>query len=143
MPDDENSSLPEERTFEDGALYELALQYVNECYADVGEEEKKKSKKIVGDRKSVRFPNMAGFCRYIGIGHSELERIMRDYPREYGMVCAVFEDEAFNSDVSPSILTAYLKQRLGYGEKSDTKSSKYEDSDIRLVFEHDIYEDGG
>ena len=53
----------------------------------------------------------------------------------------VLEDEALNAELSPTVLTAYLKKRLGYGEKSEATTSA-ECGQLRLVFEHDILEDG-
>ena len=51
------------------------------------------------------------------------------------------EDEALNaSSVSPTLITAYLKRRLGYAEKPEASSA--ECGDVRVIFEHDITEDG-
>lgn len=88
------------------------------------------------------FPNLAGFCRYMGCGLGELTEMRECYPELYGRVCAVLEDEALNFSLSPTVLTAYLKQRLGYGEKPDSADSATECGEMRLVFEHDILEDG-
>ena len=49
--------------------------------------------------------------------------------------------EALNAELSPTVLTAYLKKRLGYGEKSEATTST-ECGQLRIVFEHDILEDG-
>ena len=59
------------------------------------------------------------------------------------MLCAMFEDEALNSGLSATLISAYLKKHLGYGDKAETASkSSMELEQIKLVFEHDIYEDG-
>ena len=55
----------------------------------------------------------------------------------------MFEDEALNSELSPTVVTAYLKQRLGYGEKQETHRASCELPELKLVFDHDIFEDGG
>ena len=97
---------------------------------------------IMGKNKS-RFPNLAGFCRYLGIGVEALEEIFKDYPQSYDVICAVFEDEALNSELSPTIINTYLKQRLGYGEKAELKQAACQLPELKLVFDHDIFEDGG
>lgn len=89
-----------------------------------------------------RFPNLAGFCRYLGFGLERLEETFRDSPDEYGALCAVFEDEALNSELSATLISAYLKQRLGYGEAKETKRASCELPEVKLVFDHDIFEDG-
>lgn len=96
----------------------------------------------MGKNKS-RFPNLAGFCRYLGVGVESLEEAFKEYPESYNALCAVFEDEALNSELSPTVITAYLKQRLGYGEKQEVKQASYQLPELKLVFDHDIFEDGG
>ena len=74
------------------------------------------------------------------MGLEEIEALRRRSPEVWGRICALLEDEALNSDLSPTLLSAYLKRRLGYGEKSE-----HIDADcgqMTLVFEHDIAEDG-
>lgn len=85
------------------------------------------------------FANLAGLCRYIGIGLSDLAVFSEEYPDEYDKLHAVFEDEALNSDVSPTILSAYLKKRLAYTKESDGAE---EAKEVRYCFEHDIFADG-
>ena len=90
-----------------------------------------------------RFPNMAGYCRYLGVGVEQFCLSMKERQEEYDMLCAMFEDEALNSGLSATLIAAYLKKHLGYGEKTDTASkSSMELDQVKLVFEHDIYEDG-
>ena len=81
---------------------------------------------------------MAGFCRYLGISTDELERLSRDFPVQYGRLISVFEDEALNSGLSPTLLSAYLKKRIGY----EVAKKSACDEQIRISFEHDILEDG-
>lgn len=102
-------------------LYDLVENYIVEC----GNLEK--------------FPNIAGFCRYCGIGISELEDIAVAFPKEYDALCSIFEDEALNYDTAVSLIGSYLKRRLGYG---DEKRTDEKDSAVNVIFKHDIMKDG-
>ena len=120
-----------------GEITTLLERYLQSCHAEQGrdtmETEKKKTK------KETIFPNLAGFCRFIGVGTSELESYGKSNPNEYERVLTVLEDEALNSGVSPALVSAYLKKRLGYdGSKPQENTSQLE-----IKFEHDIFEDGG
>ncbi len=86
-----------------------------------------------------RLPNLAGFCATMGCGTQDAAELKRHYPRIFDFLCAVLEDEVLNFSHSPALLNSYLKERLGYGEKSDS-----DDTDIPLqpIFEHDILADG-
>ena len=97
---------------------------------------------VMGKSKS-RFPNLAGFCRYLGVGIDTLEEAFSGFKESWSALCAVFEDEALNSELSPTVVTAYLKQRLGYGEKQEMHKASCELPELKLVFDHDIFEDGG
>ena len=88
-----------------------------------------------------RFPNLAGFCRRLGVGISGLESVEREYPEQYGALLAILEDEALNSDKSVSLINAYIKERINFKERNEGSASLY-DEGIRVVFEHDIIEDG-
>ena len=89
-------------------------------------------------RKEAVFPNLAGFCRFIGISTSELEEFGKSSPNEYEKILTVLEDEALNSGLSPALVSSYLKKRLGYdGAKIQGSASQLE-----IKFEHDIFEDG-
>ncbi|MBQ7384079.1 MAG: hypothetical protein IJV72_04735 [Clostridia bacterium] len=120
-----------------GLLHTLAEEYVLSCgesASDESQSEKKREKK-----KKKRFPNVAGFCRYFRVGEAEYACLCAKYPTEFDRLGALFEDEALNSEVSPTILSAYLKKRLGY-EKSG--GSEVCDGQLKIVFDHDIMEDG-
>ena len=78
----------------------------------------------------------------MGCGVGASEELRTSAPDAYDLLCAVLEDEALNFSISPTVMSAYLKQRLGYGEKPDTPASSAECGEMRLVFEHDILEDG-
>lgn len=88
-----------------------------------------------------RIPNLAGFCRYFGGSMGDILRLRESRPSLYGEICAALEDEAINSKMSSSVLSVYLKQRLGYvGERPPERDE--EGTGVRLVFEHDPYADG-
>ena len=84
-----------------------------------------------------RFPNIAGFCRFMRVDIGELEQLRREFPKEYGRILSVFEDEALNSDLSSALLSSYMKKRLLY--ESTPKSDA---GGIKVCFEHDIFSDG-
>lgn len=130
---------------EKGKIDELLKSYIELCAtvedhsdtrSDVTTDEKKK-----GRKPSTRqlFPNLAGFCRYLGIGTQELERILGEFPDEYDRILAVLEDEALNSGISATLLSAYLKKRLGYDATSKSQGTS---AQLEICFEHDIMEDG-
>ena len=68
--------------------------------------------------ESESFPNLAGFCRFCGIGEDRFARLRQRWPEACDFVITALEDEALNADLSSSLVTAYLKHRLGYGEVS-------------------------
>ena len=96
-----------------------------------------------GQKKHSRFPNVAGFCRFFGISSDELDYMKEKYPDSYSALCLILEDEAFNAEISASVLSAYLKKRLGYGEKEGSDDSGVcSAGPLKLIFEHDIRSDG-
>ena len=116
-------------------LDQILSEYLYDC-AKAGEN----SREIPEKKKATahgRFPNFAGFCRYLGVGSETAKRILEDYPAESGRLLATLEDEALNSTVSPTLLSAYMKKRVGYEKESDTGG------DTQIVcFDHDIWGDG-
>ena len=71
----------------------------------------------------------------------DIARLRESRPSLYGEICAALEDEAINSKMSSSVLSVYLKQRLGYvGDRPPEREE--EGACVRLVFEHDPYADG-
>ena len=114
-----------------GRLKGLIERYLKTCRPPDGE-----------DKKSSRFPNLAGFCRWLGCGMGSVERLLSSNPEAADYLLAVMEDEALNAPViSPTVVGAYLKRRLSYGEKPPSRSGS-DSGELRLVFEHDIAEDG-
>ena len=132
---------------ENGQITEMLKQYIINCYCDDspaqestasmdGNSNTKREKK---QTKKYSFPNLAGFCRYLNIGTDELDVLEEEFPTQYGRILAVLEDEALNSGVSPTLISAYLKKRLKYDPLSQ-KSARGEQ--LQISFEHDIFEDG-
>ena len=139
-----NEDMEKEPLMREG--WEISLPSQLEAYLAFCRE---KSGEATGSRRSSGggerfFPNMAGFCRWLGGGISLVEGLKEADPEGYGLLCATLEDEALNSSVSPTVLSAYLKRRLGYAEKDEDvkRSTEAECEQIRLVFDHDITEDG-
>lgn len=118
--------------FDRESVIAAAAEYVELCRNEA-----------VGAKSRGRFPNLAGFCRHLGLGVDEFREGFAEHPDVYGALCAVFEDEALNSELSPTVITAYLKQRLEYGERAEPKRAACELPEVKLVFDHDIFEDGG
>ena len=111
-----------------GSLSPMAIRrsleaYTASCAAETG--------------KDKRFPNMAGFARFLGISLEELAVYMEAHPKVYARVRTVLEDEALNSAMKPTVLSVYMKQRLGYDGSEEANEP------IQVVFEHDIGKDGG
>ncbi|MBE6600602.1 MAG: hypothetical protein E7640_05340 [Ruminococcaceae bacterium] len=92
-------------------------------------------------KSSARFPNLAGFCRQFGLRHDDLLRLKKERPDLYDHLLFVLEDEALNFSVSSTLTAAYLKHRLGYGDREETVSVA-NGGEMRLIFEHDIEKDG-
>ena len=120
-----------ERIADRGKLPMFLEKYVREC------------RKAEESRRGGRLPNLAGFCRWLGCGVGEVETLRLTHPAEADYLAAVMEDEALNTPaVSPTVVSAYLKRRLGYADKTDSAAAQAECGEVRLVFEHDISEDG-
>lgn len=120
-----------------GEIINLLEKYLCSCHSKHDQDSLQNEKKNL--KKETVFPNLAGFCRFIGVGTSELESYGKSNPSEYERVLTVLEDEALNSGVSPALVSAYLKKRLGYDGARPQESS----SQLEIKFEHDIFEDGG
>ena len=108
-------------------LSDLAEKYIFSC------------RETVDSKKNGRFPNLAGFCRFFGFSGEILEKIKSDYPDSYSTLCMIFEDEALNSELSPTLLSVYLKKRMRYGDAVEEKVGAKE---VRYCFEHDVFADG-
>ncbi len=85
------------------------------------------------DRKKATFANVAGFCRSAGIPVSRFREFEKEFPEEFGIAGAYFEDAALNSGATASLISLYLKQ---YGIWGD----EHEGSELEC--DHDLYADG-
>lgn len=95
-----------------------------------------------------RIANVAGFCRFCGAGVEEFDGLRETAPEIHSALCAILEDEALNSAMSASVLSIYLKMRLGYAEgkqeKPDPRASPTvtQSGQLRIIFDHDGFADG-
>ena len=87
------------------------------------------------------FPNLAGFARMLGVSVVTLKKVNAHWPEQYGAMLAILEDEALNTEKSATIINTYLKEHLGFGEKREGDEILPMGS-LKMVFEHDILEDG-
>ena len=148
----DQSECPIKELFASGEIHTLLEKYIRDCeiagsdlscrdttteQADLFDRNSRKQKKQTKCKSS--FPNLAGFCRYLGIGSDELSELAEEYPKDYGRILTALEDEALNSALSPTLISSYLKKRLGYGS---IKGSEACSSQVQIQFEHDIFEDG-
>ncbi len=99
----------------------------------------KKKHKQKHPKDSPLFPNLAGFCRYLGTSPEELYEAADGTPQSYARILAVLEDEALNSSLGTTVLTAYLKKRCGYDKENESSGAS---TQLSIKFEHDIFEDG-
>ena len=128
-----NKSRSLKDAVESGRLERYLSGYLKSCLPSPAADPK---------RDRGRFPNLAGFCRWLGCGLSELDSLRISFPDAHDYLCAVMEDEALNNAaLSPTLATAYLKRRLGYAERSEGVSEAT-CGEMRVIFEHDISEDG-
>lgn len=117
------------RAAKEGSLARKLKQYVKSCRPPPDADPKKEG----------RLPTLAGFCGKLGCGVSAVPELQRQFPEQFEYLCAVLEDEALNATrCSPTIVNAYLKEHFGYGEKAP----EADEEAVRLIFEHDILEDG-
>ena len=131
-----------------GRIYHILEEYLSACSTECTEEaaisSSSEDKAKISRRKDKRgeikplFPNLAGFCRYLKISIDDFEAICDEFSSEYGRILTTLEDEALNSELSSTLVSAYLKKRLKY-EKHTMNSPN---SQLEIKFEHDIWEDG-
>ena len=86
-----------------------------------------------------RFPNIAGLCRYLNTGMSDVFALRDTMPEEYDKLLAIFEDEALNSQISPTVISAYMKKRIGFVITDEGADASGE---VLYEFEHNIFADG-
>ena len=120
------------RTLEIGKLPILAERYVDRCRGNLSDE---------GEAVEIRFPNLAGFARSLGVGTVVLCEMAAEYPDQYDAMLAIFEDEALNAAKNATAINSYIRERLAIGErcKGDAAAGSQK---IEVLFSHDIAEDG-
>ncbi len=142
----EQTELPLHALCESEEIYTLLEDYILACTTVAETSSTNSSERNSTSNKKARansqkqFPNLAGFCRYLKTGMDDFERLSESYPCAYNRILTVLEDEALNSDLSTTVISAYLKRRLGYDTNAKSTS---EHSQLQISFEHDIFEDGG
>lgn len=118
-----------------GKILNLLNEYIIACATTKSNSDGAKETKASA---SSLFPNLAGFCRFLKISTSELEELGKKFPEDYSRLLTILEDEALNSKLSPTIVSAYMKKRLGY----DKIPLAQNNTQLEIKFEHDIFEDG-
>ena len=118
-----------------GKILNLLNEYIIACATTKSNTEGIKETKA---STTFLFPNLAGFCRFLNISTSELEELGKKFPEHYNRLLTILEDEALNSKLSPTIVSAYMKKRLGY----DKIPLAQNNTQLEIKFEHDIFEDG-
>ena len=121
-------------------LYDIFEKYLSDCLRTTDGESLDEKQRKKSQKKTI-FPNLAGFCRYLKISIEDFEKLSGEYPSLFKRIITALEDEALNSDASPSLVSAYLKKRLKYDSVS--QSTDKDSSQMQIFFEHDIFEDGG
>lgn len=82
------------------------------------------------------FPNVCGFCRFIGKGTRELMDALSGEGDTADRILTVFEDEAFRSGASSAVMTQYLKLLDELRELSRLCKSE-QDTHISVFFPHE------
>ncbi len=116
---------------EDGTLLRKLQKYLRSCRPPDDANPK---------RDTGRLPNPSGLCVFLHCGLSCMEELRQKRPECYDYLRTVFEDELLNAKSVPSagLATAYLKDRLGFGEATD----RGEGTPLQVIFAHDIEVDG-
>ena len=91
--------------------------------------------------KKPRLPNICGFFRWLRLGAIALDKLKRAYPEKFRTLLMLFEDEALNSELPPSIISTYMKQSF-IKDDCGQSEAREECGPITLVFDHDIKLDG-
>ena len=128
---------PLAKAFHSGLLRRMLEEYVALCHPPAKPDESRPRTRTSAS-SGDRFPNLAGFCRFLGCSTEEWLAMERDHPIPFGRLRAVLEDEALNATLSPTVIGAYLKRRLGYDNPTDSRAGEH----LTVRFEHDIWEDG-
>ena len=94
------------------------------------------------ERKKPRLPNICGFFRWLKLSAAALDRLKRSHHEKYRTLLMIFEDEALNSELPPSIISTYMKQSFMRQDDEDSAASEKACGPLTLIFDHDIDSDG-
>ena len=72
-----------------GTLRDKVEEYIRSCDAPKTESDSKSRRAPIG-----RLPNLAGLCRYLGTGLSDLKAFSAKYPRDYDNLLAILYHKA-------------------------------------------------
>ena len=111
-----------------GKLIKLAEKYIKFCLTE--------------ESKKPRLPNICGFFRWLKLSALALDRLRRLYSEKYRTLLMIFEDEALNSELPPSIISTYMKQSFAHKDGDEENETRESCGPITLVFDHDINKDG-
>ena len=116
-----------DRLCEGGLLIKKAEKYISFC--------------LETGHKKPRLPNICGFLRWLKLGALALDKLKKAYPEKFRTLLMLFEDEALNSELPPSIISTYMKQSFA---RDDGKDEEVRENcgPITLIFDHDIKVDG-
>ena len=92
--------------------------------------------------KKPRLPNICGFFRWLRLGALAMDKLRREYPEKFRTLLMLFEDEALNSELPPSIISTYMKQSFLKDFEDKPREVSEDCGPITLVFDHDINLDG-
>ncbi|MCI6502600.1 MAG: hypothetical protein MSA49_05170 [Clostridia bacterium] len=129
MPPESETCRAVDELCQNGSLIDRCEQYVHFCLSEENE-----------PRKRPRLPNAAGFFRWLELDADALRYLKQNYPEKFRTIQMIFEDEALNSPLPPSIVSAYLKQY--FPQEEEPESSRAECGPITVLFDHDINCDG-
>ncbi len=87
---------------------------------------------VLSSERKHPFPNLAGFCRHIGISANELFSLKKKRPNDFSSVMLELEDAALNSGATASLINLYLRQ-YGFWKPQ---------SEDDIFCDHDMLEDG-
>ena len=112
-----------------GRLVRLAEKYILTC--------------LDATQRKPRLPNICGFFRWLKLSAIAMDRLKKCYPEKYRTLLMIFEDEALNSELPPSVISTYMKQSfMRQGDDDEATVSEKGCGPITLVFDHDIDNDG-
>ena len=111
-----------------GSLIRMAEKYIKFC--------------LTANEDRPRLPNICGFFRWLKLGACALDLLKQKYPDKFRTLQMLFEDEALNSPLPPSIVSTYMRQQAFTDLSENGQTADKEGENITVVFDHDIISDG-